>query len=107
MNEGTAAHEAATIEAMHTGGAIPSPLWTENQRQAAAIAELRAELAAERERAARAEGEAAGLLAGYADLQAAAERADAENALLRLTIAGITAHGGSWAEARIEEALDE
>ena len=28
MNEGTAAHEAATIEAMQTGGAIPSPLWT-------------------------------------------------------------------------------
>lgn len=66
-----------------------------------------AKLAAERERAARAEGEAAGLLAGYADLQAAAERADAENALLRLTIAGITAHGGSWAEARIEEALGD
>ena len=90
-----------------TGGAIPSPLWTENQRQAAVIAELRAALAAERERAERAEGEAAGLRAGYADLQAAAERADAENALLRLTIAGITAHGGSWAEARIEEALGD
>ena len=65
------------------------------------------EAAAERERAARAEGEAAGLLAGYADLQAAAERADAENALLRLTIAGITAHGGSWAEARIKEAIGD
>ena len=125
-----------------TGGAIPSPLWTENQRLKAANAELDAQLAAtaarveelvanllrayqenstlaeeynaiddafaaERERAERAEGEAAGLRAGYADLQAAAERADAENALLRLTIAGITAHGGSWAEARIEEAIGD
>ena len=90
-----------------TGGAIPSPLWTENQRQAAVIAQLRAELAAERERAERAEGEAAGLRAGYADLQAAVERADAENALLRMTIEGIAAHGGGWAEARIKEALDE
>mgnify|MGYP000885650768 CR=1 FL=1 len=107
MDTNISAAEAATILAMHTGGAIPSPLWTENQRQAAVIAQLRGELAAERERAARAEGEAAGLLAGYADLQAAAERADAENALLRLTIAGITAHGGSWAEARIEEALGD
>ena len=86
---------------------IPSPLWTENQRLKTANAELVAQLAAERERAERAEGEAAGLRAGYADLQAAAERADAENALLRLTIAGITAHGGSWAEARIEEALGD
>ena len=90
-----------------TGGAIPSPLWTENQRLKTANAELVAQLAAERERAARAEGEAAGLLAGYADLQAAAERADAENALLRMGIAGITARGGGWAESRIEEALDE
>ena len=86
---------------------IPSPLWTENQRQAAVIAQLRVELAAERERAERAEGEAAGLRAGYADLQAAVERADAENALLRMTIEGIAAHGGSWAEARIEEALGD
>ena len=91
----------------YTQGAIPSPLWTENQRQAALIAQLRAELAAERERAERAEGEAAGLRAGYADLQAAVERAGAENALLRMGIAGITAHGGGWAKARIKEALDE
>ena len=90
-----------------TGGAIPSPLWTENQRLKAANAELDAQLAAERERAERAEGEAAGLRAGYADLQAAVERADAENALLRMTIEGIAAHGGGWAEARIKEALDE
>ena len=32
---------------------------------------------------------------------------DAENALLRMGIAGITARGGGWAESRIEEALDE
>ena len=86
---------------------IPSPLWTENQRLKTANAELVAQLAAERERAERAEGEAAGLRAGYADLQAAVERADAENALLRMTIEGIAAHGGGWAEARIKEALDE
>ena len=81
-----------------TGGAIPSPLWTENQRQAAVIAELRAELDAECARAEKWRNET------YAALGRAAAL---ENALLRLTIAGITAHGGSWAEARIEEALDE
>ena len=86
---------------------IPSPLWTENQRQAAVIAQLRVELAAERERAERAEGEAAGLRAGYAEMQAAVERAGAENALLRMGIAGITARGGGWAEARIEEAIGD
>lgn len=86
---------------------IPSPLWTENQRLKTANAELVAQLAAERERAERAEGEAAGLRAGYADLQAAVARAGAENALLRMGIAGITAHGGGWAKARIKEALDE
>ena len=82
---------------------IPSPLWTENQR----LKTANAELAAERERAERAEGEAAGLRAGYADLQAAVERAGAENALLRMGIAGITAHGNDWAEARIEEAIGD
>ena len=81
-----------------TGGAIPSPLWTENQRQAAVIAELRAELDAERARAEKWRNET------YAALGRAAAL---ENALLRLTIAGITAHGGSWAEARIEEALGD
>ena len=86
---------------------IPSPLWTENQRQAAVIAELRAELDAERERADRAEGEAAGLRAGYAEMQAAVVQANTELAAARAVIAGIQAHGGGWAEARIKEALDE
>ena len=85
---------------------IPSPLWTENQRQAAVIAQLRVELAAERERAERAEGEAAGLRAGYAEMQAAVVQANTELAAARAVIAGIQAHGG-WAEARIREALDE
>ena len=69
--------------------------------------ELDDALAAANARAERAEGEAAGLRAGYADLQAAAERAEAENALLRMTIAGIQTHGGGWAEARIEEAIGD
>ena len=89
-----------------TGGAIPSPLWTENQRLKAANAELDAQLAAERERAERAEGEAAGLRAGYAEMQAAVVQANTELAAARAVIAGIQAHGG-WAEARIREALDE
>ena len=85
---------------------IPSPLWTENQRLKTANAELVAQLAAERERAERAEGEAAGLRAGYAEMQAAVVQANTELAAARAVIAGIQAHGG-WAEARIREALDE
>ena len=32
---------------------------------------------------------------------------DAENALLRMGIAGITARGGGWAESRIKEAIGD
>lgn len=100
MNDTTAAHEAATIEAMHTGGAIPSPLWTENQRLLAVAAELREQVIAAFTRAERAESEAAGLRAGYADLQAALTCAAEENANLRAVIAGIAAHGGPDADER-------
>ena len=58
MNDTTAAHEAATIEAMHTGGAIPSPLWTENQRLLAVAAELREQVANAVRRAEAAEADA-------------------------------------------------
>ena len=85
---------------------IPSPLWTENQRQAAVIAQLRGELAAERERVERAEGEAAGLRQGYAEMQAAVAQANTELAAARAVIAGIQARFG-WAEARIREAIGD
>ena len=85
---------------------IPSPLWTENQRQAAVIAQLRVELAAERERVERAEGEAAGLRQGYAEMQAAVAQANTELAAARAVIAGIQARFG-WAEARIREAIGD
>ena len=62
MNDTTAAHEAATIEAMHTGGAIPSPLWTENQRLLAVAAELREQLAAAVQRTEAAEEDVRRLL---------------------------------------------
>ena len=75
-------------------------------REAALIAQLRTELAAERERAERAEGEAAGLRQGYAELQAAVAQANTELAAACAVIAGIQAHGG-WAEARIKEAIGD
>ena len=75
-------------------------------REAALIAQLRTELAAERERAERAESEAAGLRQGYAELQAAVAQANTELAAACAVIAGIQAHGG-WAEARIREALSD
>ena len=94
----------AAVEAMRSGGAIPSPLWTENQRLQAVNAELR-------RRVEELEGENAGLLDGHEQLQAALTAAERANAELRAGIATISAHGGnadsSFARARIREALGD